>query len=364
MIRYEFKAKDFLESSVFAVAFVKEPANEQDLIYLSKEAEKPNILKFEKGVAYSPVLIPDQIIPRKTPSGTPYEGFFTAETIEKLADDYANAEKLIRSNWNLNHDDTQKVSDISFKESWIIEDFEMDKAKALGFSKLPKGTWMVGIKVDNPKVREAIKMGEVKGISIEADLDKVIAEKFEKEQQSIINKLANDMNIVKQTIEKLAAAIDSKEKFMRAELVDGTVVHYEGQLGEGAILYLDEALTQTAPAGTHQVKSEEGVIELVTDEGGVVTSVSKIEEELKEEEKMEKSELDQLSKVVLNAIERLEKLESANKSDKETIAKLQKEVNEHKVKLAKVENDAPESIEKLSASELPVNNYLSNRQNY
>lgn len=360
MIRYEFKAKDFLESSVFAVAFVKEPANEQDLIYLSKEAEKPNILKFEKGIAYSPVLIPDQIIPRKTPDGVPYEGFFSAETIEELASKYSNAEKLIRSNWNLHHDDTQKVTDIAVHESWIIEDFEKDKANALGFSKLPKGTWMVGIKVDNDRVKEAIKMGEVKGISIEADLDRVVAEKFEKEN-SFINKLANDMNIVKQTIEKLAAAIESKEKFMRAELVDGSVVHYEGELGEGSILYLDEAMTQTAPAGTHKLAAG---LEVVTDENGAVTSISEVSEELKEEEKMEQVDLEKLSKVVLNAIERLEKLEAANKSDKETIAKLEKEVEDHKVKLAKVENEAPESIEKLSATDVPVNNYLSNRQNY
>lgn len=361
MIRYEFKAKDFLESSVFATAFVKEPANEQDLIYLSKEAEKPNILKFEKGVAYSPVLIPDQIIPRKTPSGTPYEGFFSAETIEQLSDAFVAAGTVTMKNWNLHHDDNNKVDNVAIKESWIIEDFEMDKAKALGFSKLPKGTWMVGIKVDNPQVREAIKMGEVKGISIEADLDKVIAEKFEKEEQSIINKLANDMNILKQTIEKLTATNSSKEKFMRAELVDGTVVHYEGKLREGAILYIDEAMTQTAPAGTHRLNSG---VELVTDEGGVVSSITEVEEELKEEEKMEKADLEKLSKLLLSQNERLEKLEKENKSDKETIAKLQKEVDEHKVKLAKVENDAPESIEKLSATELPVNNYLSNRQNY
>ena len=42
----------------------------------------------------------------------------------------------------------------------------MDKSKLFGFE-VPKGTWMVSMKIDNDEVWERIKEGELKGLSIE-----------------------------------------------------------------------------------------------------------------------------------------------------------------------------------------------------
>jgi hypothetical protein len=51
-------------------------------------------------------------------------------------------------------------------ESWLIEDSEKDKSKLYGFS-LPKGTWMISMKVDNDEVWNDVKEGKIKGFSIE-----------------------------------------------------------------------------------------------------------------------------------------------------------------------------------------------------
>jgi hypothetical protein len=55
---------------------------------------------------------------------------------------------------------------MSVVESWLIEDEKMDKSKLYGFN-LPKGTWMISMKVDNDEVWQDVKDGKVKGFSIE-----------------------------------------------------------------------------------------------------------------------------------------------------------------------------------------------------
>ena len=42
----------------------------------------------------------------------------------------------------------------------------MDKSKEYGFS-LPKGTWMISMKVNNEDIWQDFKAGKVKGFSIE-----------------------------------------------------------------------------------------------------------------------------------------------------------------------------------------------------
>ena len=60
----------------------------------------------------------------------------------------------------------QKVEGVTIVESWIVEDEKNDKSNIYNLS-LPKGTWVIGQKIDNPTVREQIKNGTLKGFSIE-----------------------------------------------------------------------------------------------------------------------------------------------------------------------------------------------------
>ena len=61
----------------------------------------------------------------------------------------------------------------------------MDKAKEYGFS-VPKGTWMISMKVDNDEVWANVKDGKVKGFSIEGHFaDKLQMSKPTTDEQTL-----------------------------------------------------------------------------------------------------------------------------------------------------------------------------------
>jgi hypothetical protein len=78
---------------------------------------------------------------------------------------------------------------MSVIESWIIEDEKKDKSNLYGFN-LPKGTWMISMKVNNDEIWNKVKAGEVKGFSIEGYfVDKYEMSLQESEDEIIIEKL-------------------------------------------------------------------------------------------------------------------------------------------------------------------------------
>jgi hypothetical protein len=87
----------------------------------------------------------------------------------------------MRSNQNnatLEHE--SKLQGMSVVESWIIDDSKSDKSRLYGFD-LPKGTWMISMKVNNDKIWNDVKEGKVKGFSIEG----YFADKLEMSLQEI-----------------------------------------------------------------------------------------------------------------------------------------------------------------------------------
>lgn len=157
-----------------AISLVDRPAIEENFIALSADAP----YKFEevsKGIVTGPALIPNKKIYRKDDKGMEYYVYFTEETVEKAA-------LLFFKNGNQNNATVQHKSDVdgvTTFESWIIQDPEKDKAKALGMD-LPKGTWMISQKVDNPEVLAKVKDGTYRGFSIEG----YFADKLQKEEPS------------------------------------------------------------------------------------------------------------------------------------------------------------------------------------
>jgi hypothetical protein len=96
----------------------------------------------------------------------------------------------MRSNQNnatLEH--AKDLDGMSVVESWIIEDDVHDKSVKYGFS-LPKGTWMISMKVNNDDIWKRVKAGEVKGFSIEGYFaDKYEMSLIENNNDLIINQL-------------------------------------------------------------------------------------------------------------------------------------------------------------------------------
>lgn len=174
-----------LQTGIHAVSVVHSPAIEENFIALAKHELELKEVDTEKKILMGAALVPNKQILRADKDGKGYYIYFSEDTIKKASELF-----LMRSNQNnatLEH--KEKLNGMSVVESWVIDNPEMDKSKEYGFS-LPKGTWMISMKVNNEGIWKDVKAGKVKGFSIEgyfADKYEVSQEKNEREE--IINKL-------------------------------------------------------------------------------------------------------------------------------------------------------------------------------
>ena len=126
----------------------------------------------EKRMVYSPLMIPNILIPRLSDDGEKYFVKFTPKVIEKIQNLYMIEKRLDKTNYE--HTEN-KIDSVVMVESWIVSG-NSDKAFQLGFSRenIPDGTWMGGFKVLDTKEgdyiwNEFIKKGKVKGFSVEGN---------------------------------------------------------------------------------------------------------------------------------------------------------------------------------------------------
>lgn len=163
---FEIIVNDEDDFSVYTLGLVENPAIQEKWVTLSENKEIKLATIEDKQILLGPVLIPNQKIYRNQ-NGEEFYIMFTEESIKKLSEKY-----LKNSNhfsFNLEHNENLDVEAVVV-ESWIIENSDKDKSSNYGFD-LPKGTWMVGVKVEDKKVWDKyIKTGRVKGFSIEANL--------------------------------------------------------------------------------------------------------------------------------------------------------------------------------------------------
>lgn len=166
-----------------AISLVDRPAIEENFIALSKDV--PYTFKeVSKGVVTGAALIPNKKIYRKDAEGNEFEVYFTEETVEKAAMLYFKNGN--QSNSTIQH--KEKVEGVTTFESWLIQDPEKDKAKAMGFD-LPKGTWMISQKIDNPEVLEKVKDGTYRGFSIEGFFTDRLSKKEDKNYSELLNQI-------------------------------------------------------------------------------------------------------------------------------------------------------------------------------
>ena len=166
-----------LDSDVFAISLVDEPAIESNFIYLSKEKPVQVCLtKDEKHIVMGAVLIPDKPIYRNQ-GGEEFYIQFSAETIEKLAYQYLAKDRVY--SFTQQHEDV--ADDIYVVETWL-KTSENDKSKDYGID-VPIGSWLMAAKVENEEIWQKIKAGEMNGFSIEAfvNLDEIKLNKNNKD---------------------------------------------------------------------------------------------------------------------------------------------------------------------------------------
>jgi len=202
------------ESGVDAISFVENPAIESDFMCFN-EAEVEYTFKevdAEKRIVVGAAMIPNQKIVRMDAEGNKFFVFFTEETVRACMEKYFKMSN--QTSGTVEHDYT--VEGVTVVESWLVEDSKMDKSAALGFSEMPKGTWMVTYKVDNDEVWADIKDGKMQGFSIEgffsskrADFstDVVVTEEVLMEEiKSLLKSGANDDYIEEELKKKLNAS--------------------------------------------------------------------------------------------------------------------------------------------------------------
>jgi hypothetical protein len=126
----------------------------------------------EQRMIYTPLMIPNLLIPRVSDIGEKYFVKFTPETIERIQRKFMIEQRLRET--NLEHTD-KKFQDVVMVESWLINGGS-DKAYTLGFTpeQVPTGTWMAGYKIlDTPEGdviwNDYIKSGKVRGASVEGN---------------------------------------------------------------------------------------------------------------------------------------------------------------------------------------------------
>ena len=162
-------------SGIDAVSVVQSPAIEENFIALNKHEVELKKIDEEKRILMGAALIPNKQIYRVNDKKEEYYIYFSEQTVRKASELF-----LMRSNQNnATYEHKDKLEGLSVVESWIIDDEKTDKSRIYGFD-LPKGTWMISMKVNNDEVWNDVKEGKVRGFSIEG----YFADKYEMSQKS------------------------------------------------------------------------------------------------------------------------------------------------------------------------------------
>ncbi len=156
-------------SGIDAVSLVASPAIESNFLALQKHELELKQIDAEKRIVLGAALIPNKQIYRTNAKKEEYYIYFSEATVRKASELF-----LMKGNQNnatLEHN--EKLNGMSVVESWIVEG-QNDKSQNYGFN-MPKGTWMIAMKVNNDEVWQQVKDGKIKGFSIEG----YFADKYE-----------------------------------------------------------------------------------------------------------------------------------------------------------------------------------------
>jgi hypothetical protein len=222
------------QSGIDAISVVMSPAIEENFIHLSKHEILLKEVDAEKRILMGPALVPDKQIYRKNDkTKDEYYIYFSKATIRK-------ASELFLMNANQNNstlEHSQKLKGMSVVESWIIEG-KNDKSKNYGFD-LPKGTWMISMKVNNDEIWNKVKLGEVKGFSIEgyfADRYEMNSKNIDMEEKAMVEK-----------IKELIIKSELKSNKVDLSLADDLIKFYKDNAANSnkASLLVDKLLQDT-----------------------------------------------------------------------------------------------------------------------
>ncbi len=160
-----------LETGIFALSFVDNPAVEKHFVALEK-AGKPHPIRMSidkmKKIVTGPVLIPNKLILRdEIPECNLPKHYiqFSREEIARIAQRLMKTGVALHST---SHQHETPLANNYLVELWIIENPALDKAAALGYTDLPAGTLMASVQIaDDVYWNEQVLSGKVRGFSLE-----------------------------------------------------------------------------------------------------------------------------------------------------------------------------------------------------
>ena len=168
-------------NGIEAISIVEHPAIEEDFVAL-KEQGRLELAKVDedKRILMGAALVPNKKIYRNN-GLQKYYIFFSEGTVRKASELFLTNGK--QNNSTLEHE--SPLEGMSVVESWIIEDDIQDKSRKYNI-RMPVGTWMVSVKVNNEDIwKEFVKTKRVKGSSIEG----LFSDKLEMKAQVVEDNL-------------------------------------------------------------------------------------------------------------------------------------------------------------------------------
>jgi len=147
------------ESFVSAIALVENPAIESDFIAFN--SQQNFAANDERQELLGAAMIPDKPIFRNGDNGKNFYAVFSKDTIRQIAQVFA--QKGLFNETNIEHT-------IIPADSFVFQSYIVDSEKGISAPKgidAPDGSWIVGVKVNNPDVWQSIKQGLIKGFSVE-----------------------------------------------------------------------------------------------------------------------------------------------------------------------------------------------------
>lgn len=270
------------ETGVWAISFVDQPANEVDFVALGKEKKEVYLNKdTQKQVLTGVILKPEQLIYRQSEKLGDYYIRFSAEQIEKIA------RKMMRTGVALQsttHQHSTPLNGNYLTELWIVEDPRNDKANALGFSDLPKGTLMCSYKINDKAYWDSqVMTGHVKGFSLEGFFSQELA-MSKSNKQLIMNKKKRKESTLLGKISRFLLDLDSVSA---ADTTASGVPYVVFVLADGKEAYVDEDGFVTLegeqmPAGEHKLAN--GNLLVVDEQGQFTETREPSEDKTKPEE--------------------------------------------------------------------------------
>lgn len=263
-----------VDSDVYAISLVDEPAIEVNYVHLKKDSKAKKVVFLEdeakeKHMVVGPVLIPDMPIYRNQ-DGEEFYIQFSKESIERLAYNY------IKQGYNMTSFTAQHqypVNEVYIVESWI-KTTENDKSNDLGFD-CPIGTWFVGAKVNNVDVWEDIKDGKMNGFSVEAfvSLDELKLNKIKRNKNK-------DMAVQKNIKAESVEITDSFWDKLKGILADALNTTKADEDVSDAVEEVADALDTEVPVDMAEEKPvDETVDNAVSDTVDAVDSATETPEE-------------------------------------------------------------------------------------